>query len=67
MRILATNLVAASHGGGMHVALLGAVVVIGLVVFAIVWMRRKREADKADKLDELDEPRTGPERGSPRR
>jgi hypothetical protein len=78
VRILATNLVAATHGGGMHMALLGVVVVIGLVVFAIVWMRRKREAAEAGKLDQLDQPPTGTERdrseqqegsstGSPRR
>jgi hypothetical protein len=51
----------------MHMALLGVVVVVGLVVFAIVWMRRKREAAEAEKLDQLDRPPTGTERGSPRR
>jgi uncharacterized membrane protein len=63
VRILATNLVAATHGGGMHMALLGVVVIIGLIVFAIVWMRRKREAAEAEKLDQLDQPPTGTERG----
>jgi hypothetical protein len=64
VRILATNLVAATHGGGMHMALLGVVVIIGLIVFAIVWMRRKREAAEAGKLDQLeDQPPTGTERG----
>jgi uncharacterized membrane protein len=63
VRILATNLVAATHGGGMHMALLGVVVIIGLVVFAIVWMRRKREAAETEKLDQLDQPPTGAERG----
>jgi uncharacterized membrane protein len=67
VRILATTLIAATHGGGMHMALFGIVVVVGLVVFAIVWMRRKREAAEAEKLDQLDQPRTGTERGSPRR
>ena len=67
MRILATSLVAATHGGGMHVALLGVVVIIGLVVFAIVWMRRKREAAQSEKLDDLDLSPTRTERGAPRR
>jgi hypothetical protein len=63
VRSLATNLVAATHGGGMHIALLGVVVVVGLVVFAIVWMRRRREAAEAEKLDQLDQPPTGTGRG----
>jgi hypothetical protein len=74
VRILATDLVAATHGGGMHVALLGVVVIIGLIVFAVVWVSRKREAAEAEKFDEP----TGTERdrsekherssiGSPRR
>jgi uncharacterized membrane protein len=67
VRILATNLVAATHGGGMHMALFGIVVVVGLVVFAIVWMRRRREAAQSEKLDQLDRPPTGTKRGSPRR
>jgi hypothetical protein len=52
MSILAAELVAATHGSGMHVALLGVVVVIGLIVFAVLWLRRRREAAEAEKLDQ---------------
>jgi flagellar biosynthesis/type III secretory pathway M-ring protein FliF/YscJ len=36
----------------MHMALLAIVIVIGLIVFAIVRLRHKREAAEADKLEQ---------------
>jgi len=36
----------------MHMALLGIVIVIGLIVFAIIRIRHRREAAEADKLDQ---------------
>jgi preprotein translocase subunit YajC len=45
--------IAANPGPAMHMALLGIVIVIGLIVFAIVRVRHKREAE-AEKLDQTD-------------
>ena len=45
-------MIAANPGPAAHIALLGAVIVIGLIVYAIVRLRRKREAAEAEKLDQ---------------
>lgn len=48
-------LLAGSHPGpAAHIALLGAVIVIGLIVFAIVRIRRKRDAAEAQRASETD-------------
>jgi ABC-type nickel/cobalt efflux system permease component RcnA len=44
--------IAANPGPAIHMALLGIVVVIGLIVFAIVRIRNKREAAEAEKLNQ---------------
>jgi hypothetical protein len=51
--ILTGQLVAANHHGpgpAAHLALLGAIVVIGLVVFAVVRWRRRHEEKPIDEL-----------------
>jgi hypothetical protein len=48
-------LIAANPGPAVHVALLGAIIVIGLIVYAIVRVRRNREAARAEQLSQLDE------------
>ena len=50
MEILGNQLIAAHPGPAMHLALLGAVVVIGLVVFALA-RSRKRHAETIDELN----------------
>lgn len=47
-------MIAANPGPAMHIALLGTVIVVGLIVFAVVRSRRKREAAEAEKLDQTD-------------
>jgi hypothetical protein len=47
--------IAANPGPAAHLALLGAVIVIGLIVFAIVRARRRREAAEAEQLNRQDE------------
>jgi len=54
--------IAANPGPAVHMALLGIVIVIGLIVFAIVRVRHKREAAEAAKLDQTD---AGDERRRP--
>ena len=44
---VAANLVAANPGPAAHIALLGIVVVVALIVFGIVRWRNKREAADA--------------------
>jgi len=46
--------IAANPGPAMHMALLGIVIVIGLIVFAIIRVRHKREAAEAEKPDQTD-------------
>ena len=46
---------AANPGPAAHMALLGAVIVIGLIVYAIVRVRRRREAAEAERLNRQDE------------
>jgi uncharacterized membrane protein len=52
--------IAANPGPAMHMALLGSVVVIALIVFAFVRIRNKRGAAQAERLDQTD---AGNERG----
>jgi hypothetical protein len=47
--------IATNPGPAVHIALLGAVIVIALIVYAIVRVRRRREAAEAEKLNHLDE------------
>ena len=47
--------IAANPGAAAHLALLGAVIVIGLVVYAIVRVRRRREAAAAELLNQQEE------------
>lgn len=47
-------MIAANPGPATHMALLGIVIVIGLIVFAVVRVRRKREAAEAEKLNQSD-------------
>lgn len=44
-------MIAASPGPALHMALLGAVIVIALIVIAIVRFRRKREEAEAQRAD----------------
>jgi hypothetical protein len=44
-------------------ALVGAVIVIALIVYAIVRVRRRRDAVEAEKLNQLDELRPTPTPG----
>jgi hypothetical protein len=48
---LATAFLAANPGPLAHLALLGVVAVIGLIVYAVVRMRRKRDAAQAEHDD----------------
>ena len=46
----------ASHPGpAVHLALIGGVIVIALIVYAIVRVRRRRKALEAEQLNQLDE------------
>ena len=47
--------IAANPGPAAHLALLGAVIVIGLIVYALVRIRRRREAAEAEQLNRQDE------------
>jgi len=49
--VTSTTLLAAHPGAAMHLALLGIVVVIGLIVYAVTRVRRRREAAEAEQLD----------------
>jgi ABC-type nickel/cobalt efflux system permease component RcnA len=44
--------IAANPGPAMHMAVLGIVIVIGLIAFAIVRFRNRREAAEAEKLNQ---------------
>jgi hypothetical protein len=48
----ADQLVAANSGPAMHIALLGIVVAVGLIVFAVVRVQRRRESAEADQPDQ---------------
>jgi hypothetical protein len=43
--------IAADPGPAVHLALLGTLIVVALVVYALVRIRRKREAARADELN----------------
>lgn len=45
-------MIAANPGPAAHMALLGAVIVIALIVYAIVRVRRRREAAHAELLNQ---------------
>ena len=53
-------MIAANPGPAVHMALIGVVIVVGLIVFAIVRLRHKREAAEAEKHDQT---AAGNERG----
>jgi len=53
------DVIAANPGPAMHMALLGIVIVIGLVVFAVVRIRNRREAAEAEKLSSEERRVTG--------
>lgn len=42
------SVIAANPGPAMHMALLGIIIVIALIVFAVVRVRNKREAGQRD-------------------
>ena len=48
-------MIASNPGPAVHIALIGAVIVIALIVYAIVRVRRRREAVEAEQLKQLDE------------
>ena len=56
-------MIASNPGPAVHLALIGAVIVIALIVYAIVRVRRRREAVEAERLNHLDELRTTPTPG----
>ena len=56
-------MIASNPGPAVHIALIGAVIVIALIVYAIVRVRRRREAVQAEKLNQLDELRPPPTSG----
>jgi hypothetical protein len=47
--------IASNPGPAVHIAVMGAVLVVALIVYAIVRVRRRREAVEAEQLNELDE------------
>ena len=47
----ATALLAAHPGPAAHIALLGIIIVVGGIVFAVVRIRNKREAAEAEHVD----------------
>lgn len=49
-------MIAANPGPAAHIALLGIVIVAGLIVYAIVRVRRRREAAEAATIDEAASP-----------
>ena len=48
-------MIASNPGPAVHMGLIGAVIVIALIVYAIVRVRRRREAAEAEKLNQLAE------------
>lgn len=56
-------MIAANPGPAAHIALLGAIIVIALIVYAIVRTRRKREAAQAELLNQQEQ--TGPPSADP--
>lgn len=60
-------MIAANPGPATHIALLGIIIVIGLIVFAIVRVRHKRETAEAEMLDQTDAGSERPPARAPRR
>ena len=48
-------MIASNPGPVVHFALIGAVILIALIVYTIVRVRRRREAVEAEQLNQLDE------------
>lgn len=48
-------MIAANPGPAVHLAALGSVIVIGLLVYAIVRVRRRREAAEAELLNQQEQ------------
>jgi hypothetical protein len=48
-------MIAANPGPAVHLAVLGAVIAVALVVYVIVRTRRRHEAAEAERLNQLDE------------
>ena len=48
-------MIASNPGPAAHIALIGVVIVIALIVYAIVRVRRRREAVEAEQLNHFDE------------
>ena len=48
-------MIASNPGPAVHIAVIGAVIVIAAIVYAIVRVRRHREAVVAEQLNQLDE------------
>ena len=48
-------MIAANPGPAVHLAALGAVIVTGLLVYAIVRVRRRREAAEAELLNQQEQ------------
>ena len=48
-------MIASNPGPAVHIAVIGAVIVIALIVYAIVRVRHRREALEVEKLNQLDE------------
>lgn len=57
--ILAAELVGANPGPAAHLALLGVVVVIALVIFGLMRWRQRREAAEAERQSARDDPPHG--------
>jgi hypothetical protein len=55
--------IASNPGAAVHMALIGAVIVIALIAYAIVRVRRRREAVEAEQLNQLDELKPTPTPG----
>jgi hypothetical protein len=47
--------IASNPGPAVHIAVIGAVIVIALIVYAIVRVRRRREVAESEQLNQLDE------------
>ena len=47
-------MIASNPGPAAHMALLGAVIVIGLIFYAFVRIRRRSEAAEAERLNKLE-------------
>ena len=48
-------MIASNPGPAVHIAVIGAVIVIALIDYAIVRVRRRREVAESEQLNQLDE------------